>query len=845
MRTSRAAIAAVILWSALAADASRGQGTRADYDRSNHFADRVRGTVFGDRVVPHWSADGDAFWYRVDGPGGTRAFWHVDAVTGAKRPAFDAARLAAAIGTATGHPADAERLPVDDAAFDGGTVAVRVRGKWWTVDPATDALTPKAGVVGDAGGLPKLDRPHPSGTAGDETTITFANRTAGPIQLFWVDGDGHRKPYGTVAAGDRHDQNTYANHVWVVTDAAGKTLAAYQATAAGGDAIVGDATIRPTTAPATAPPPRGRPVRPGDDATSPDGRYTAAVLNHDLVLLDRRHGNAAITLTTDGTAADGYDGGFCWSPDSTRLVATRTVDGDHRQVTVVQSSPPGQVQPRVERFDYLKPGDRIPLTKPHLFDVPGRRQIPVSDALFPNPWAVEDVRWEPAARRFTFRYNQRGHQVLRVIAVDGQTGDATAVIDERSKTFVDYADKSFVDYLGGTGEIVWMSERDGYNHLYLYDAATGRVTNQITHGPWVVRHVDRVDADRRQVWFQAGGVDPKQDPYYVHLCRANLDGTGLVDLTPGDGTHRAAFSPDGRFLVDTYSRVDLPPVTELRRATDGSLVCPLEKADATALLEAGWRFPERFVAKGRDGKTDVYGVIYRPTNFDPTKRYPVIEDIYAGPQGSFVPKAFTKNTYGMAMAELGFVVVQVDGMGTNDRSRAFHDVCWRNLGDAGFPDRIRWIKAAAAKHPEMDLTRGVGIYGTSAGGQDALRALEAHGDFYTAAVADCGCHDNRMDKIWWNELWMGWPVGPWYAEQSNVTHAKDVTGALLLIVGETDHNVDPASTMQVVNALVRADRDFDLLVIPNADHGQDGAYGDRRRKDFFVRHLLGVEPRRG
>jgi dipeptidyl aminopeptidase/acylaminoacyl peptidase len=259
-------------------------------------------------------------------------------------------------------------------------------------------------------------------------------------------------------------------------------------------------------------------------------------------------------------------------------------------------------------------------------------------------------------------------------------------------------------------------------------------------------------------------------------------------------------------------------------------------------LSAGWQLPERFVAKGRDGKTDIYGVIYKPISFDPAKKYPVIEDIYAGPQDSFCPKSFARVNNGMSMSQLGFIVVQIDGMGTSNRSKAFQDVCWRNLGDGGFPDRILWMKAAAADRPYMDLAR-VGIYGTSAGGQNALRAVEAFGDFYTAAVADCGCHDNRMDKIWWNELWMGWPIGPWYAEQSNVTNAKDLHGALLLIVGETDHNVDPASTMQVVNALIKADKDFDLLVIPNADHGQDGEYGNRRRKDFFVRHLLGVEPR--
>ena len=304
------------------------------------------------------------------------------------------------------------------------------------------------------------------------------------------------------------------------------------------------------------------------------------------------------------------------------------------------------------------------------------------------------------------------------------------------------------------------------------------------------------------------------------------------------------FSPDKKYFVDKWSRVDSPPVTELRRAADGKLICELERADWSQLLTTGWRAPERFVAKGRDGTTDIYGVIYRPSNFDGAKQYPVVEKIYAGPQSSFVPKAFSLLDDARELAELGFIVVQIDGMGTSNRSKKFHDVCWKNLGDGGFPDRILWLKAAAAKYPQMDLSR-VGIYGGSAGGQNALRALLAHGDFYKAAVADCGCHDNRMDKIWWNELYMGWPVGPQYAEQSNVTQAHNLQGKLLLIVGELDTNVDPASTMQVANALIKADKDFDLLVMPGVGHGAAGTpYGKRRLQDFFVRHLLGVEPRR-
>ncbi|MBN2137550.1 MAG: S9 family peptidase, partial [Sedimentisphaerales bacterium] len=441
-----------------------------------------------------------------------------------------------------------------------------------------------------------------------------------------------------------------------------------------------------------------------------------------------------------------------------------------------------------------------------------------------------------------FLYNQRGHRILRIVSVDAAAGIARPIIDERSETFIDYAGKRFSRYLKEDKEIIWMSERDGWNHLYLYDAQTGEVKNQITKGKWVVRAVDEVDEDKRQIWFRAGGVIPDQDPYYVHFCRVDFDGSNLVVLTQGNGTHRIDFSPDRRFFIDSYSRVDMPGITELRDAADGSLICPLEQADWTELLEASWRPPEPFVAKGRDGKTDIYGIIIRPSNFDPDGKYPVIEQIYAGPQGAFVPKAFGLQIRQHAIAELGFIVVQIDGMGTSQRSKAFHDVCCRNLADAGFPDRIAWIKAAAEKYPCIDTTR-VGIYGGSAGGQNALGALLFHGDFYKAAVADCGCHDNRMDKIWWNELWMGWPVGPHYAEQSNVTNARNLTGKLLLTVGELDRNVDPASTMQVVDALIKADKDFDLLIVPGAGHGVgETPYAARRRMDFFVRHLLGIEP---
>jgi dipeptidyl aminopeptidase/acylaminoacyl peptidase len=367
------------------------------------------------------------------------------------------------------------------------------------------------------------------------------------------------------------------------------------------------------------------------------------------------------------------------------------------------------------------------------------------------------------------------------------------------------------------------------------------VKNQITKGDWPVRGVVSVDEKARQIYFSASGMYPGKDPYYVNYYRINFDGTGLSRLTPGEGNHTATFSPDRKLLVDTWSRTDAAPVTELRSAADGSLLATLETGDITSLKAAGWKPPEVFVAKGRDGTTDIWGVIYRPTNFDPSKKYPVIENIYAGPQSSFVPKNFGAYNQMQAQAEVGFIVVQIDGMGTSNRSKAFHDVAWRDLKDAGFPDRILWHKAVAAKYPSYDITR-VGLYGTSAGGQNALGGLLFFPDFYKAAVASAGCHDNRMDKIWWNEQWMGWPIGEHYAASSNVDNAHRLQGKVLLVVGEMDTNVDPASTYQVVDELIKNNKEFDLLVIPGAGHTNGGAYGEHKRFDFFTRHLLGVKP---
>jgi dienelactone hydrolase len=572
----------------------------------------------------------------------------------------------------------------------------------------------------------------------------------------------------------------------------------------------------------------------------PYKRPTVFVKDHNLHV--RPSGSdKARALTRDGTEANPYTGHTAWSPDSRKFVGLRTSKGRKRNIYMIESSPDDQLQPKLHPFGYLKPGDRISVTQPYLFDAVAGKEIPLDRKLFSNPYQLNGIRWTRDSKEFSFYYNQRGHQAVRIIGVNAETGKVRAVINEETDTFIDYAHKRYMNWLDSTGEIIWASERDGWNHLYLYDYKTGKVKNQITKGRWIVRSVTRVDTQKRRIWFRASGIRPGQDPYYIHYARINFDGSGLLVLTEGDGTHSIKYSPDRRFFIDTYSRVDLPPVTELRRTSDGKLICKLETADISALLETGWKMPIPFAAKGRDGKTGIYGVIIRPTNFDPKKKYPIIENIYAGPQGSYVRKRFTPWHKAWPVAELGFIIVQIDGMGTSNRSKIFHGVCSKNLADAGFPDRIPWIRAAAKKYPWMDISR-VGIFGRSAGGQNAARGILDYPDFYKVSVAYAGCHDNRMDKIWWNELWMSWPVGPHYAASSNATVAHKLRGKLMLIVGELDRNVDPASTMQLANALIKADKDFDLIVIPGGGH-RAHPYGTRRRRDYFVRNLLGVEPR--
>lgn len=815
---------------------ARAQGSLSDYQRAEGFHARFQNKVVGPRMDVHWIDQGQKLWTRSPTGKDSHRYVLVDTNDGMLIDAFDHNRLAKALKKATDNEARADRLPIEGVVMDGRKrLSFWSRGKVWECNLNDYELQEIAARNDNRRTTVKvLGRAKASDRTGVETRIDFVNQTDRTVSLFWVDNRGERRLYEEISAGGRHSQHTYEGHVWLATDEHGELLGAFEAGAEHGVAVI-DGARKPAA--------QAKSDRPNQSSRlSPDGRWRVKIIDHNVVLRDRDSGDER-KLSSNGSPENGYQRGFFWSPDSKRLVVLRSELSKERTVHYVESTPEDQLQPKLHAFSYRKPGDPLPKRRPVLFDVAGDKAIEIDDELFSNPYNLNRFRWDEGSQHFTFLYNQRGHQSLRLIAVDAKTGKAHAVIDEESATFICYSSKTFLRRLDETAEVIWMSERDGWNHLYLYDAASGQVANQITKGQWAVRGVDRVDAERRQIWFRAGGIRPEQDPYFVHHCRINFDGSGLVVLTEGDGTHEVEYAPDGEHFIDRYSRVDLPPVTELRRSSDGSLVCVLHQADWSELLAAGWQRPLRFVAKGRDAQTDIYGVILRPSDFDSQKRYPVVEYIYAGPQSAYVPKRFAVQHSGQSLAELGFVVVCIDGMGTSHRSKAFHDVCWKNLADAGFPDRIAWIRAAAREYPWIDASR-VGIYGGSAGGQNAMRAVLDHGGFYSAAAADCGCHDNRMDKMWWNEQWMGWPVDSHYEESSNAAHADRLNGELLLTVGEMDENVDPASTMQVVDALIRADKDFELVVFPGRGHGAgDSDYGVRRRRDFFVRNLLGVEPR--
>jgi dipeptidyl aminopeptidase/acylaminoacyl peptidase len=787
----------------------------ASQQRRGPGESQVRG-VYKSRITPHWFQDNTRFWYRNDLLGGTKEFIMVDAERATRQPAFDHQKLAAALSKVAGDEYKADRLPFTDIEFieDGKAIRFDAASKTWKCDLNSYECSALAGNSDSKSSkAPAVLLPSPL-LQKPLLTLMESRQNAGSPPAVEADAplaDTPATPSPQQQAQEQQGQD--------------------QAQSRGRGQRQGSG-------------PSERPGDPARSLRSPDDKWTAFVKDQNVYVRSEDDAKE-YQLSQDGQEGNAY-GRLAWAPDSKVLVAWRIEPGDRKEVYLIQSSPPGGGRAILRTRPYPLPGDKFTRYELNLFDVTSQKQTKPEVDRFEHEWEPPRLRWNRDNFHFTYEQIDRGHQRFRVIEVNGSTGAVRNLVDEKTETFIwtahtENLSLKYVNWLEKTDEMIYASERDGWRHLYLIDTKEGKIKHPITQGEYVVRGIDRIDEDTRQVWFRAGGKNPDQDPYLIHFYRVNFDGTGLVALTESNGNHTIAYSPDRKYIIDTYSRVDMPSAHELRRVSDGKWVCKLEEADITELKASGWMPTEVFVANGRDGKTDIWGIICRPRNFDPSKKYPVIEQIYAGPQGSFVPKTFSGSSRFSSLTDLGFIVVHIDGMGTANRSKAFHDVCWKNLKDAGFPDRILWHQAVAAKYPYYDITR-LGISGTSAGAQNSAGALLFYPEFYKAAVAGCGCHDNRMDKASWNEQWMGYPVGPQYAECSNIENAHRLRGKLLLIVGEMDNNVPPESTMRFADALIKTGKDFDLVVVPGAGHGMGGNYGQRRMQDFFVRHLLGANP---
>jgi dipeptidyl aminopeptidase/acylaminoacyl peptidase len=845
MKTSSRCSLVVVLACLIPCLPLRGQGTLDDYQRAHDLRAKAADLVVNVPGPAHWIGDEHRFWYTKTVKGGND-YVLVDADARTKKPAFDQTKLAASISQVTGHSYTSVTLPFEPVPTRrGGRPETGIRRKTSPLTFLNQEHSIQFGLDGSlfkcsledytcakVGPIPDQDH-HGRDDAPEDTSLLNPEVPPEGNGGDPVDGLAYRLP-ASQAEGDDEGVYAYRQRPCAAkpdTPAAEAVPHLYNHPGVGSQ-ILGQ-----------------QPPPPPEVCASFDGQYEALIQNYN-VFIKPKGDKPAYPISFDGSENNAYTfRTLAWSPDSKKLVAYRVRPGYDRLVTYIESSPADQIQPKTTTIHYAKPGDPVDIAAPVLFDVATQQAIQIDNNLFPNPYDLTEPVWWKDSRGFTFEYNQRGHQVYTVIEVNAQNGVARPLIPETTKTFFYYSDlgpglsagRRYRHDVDDGKEIIWASERDGWEHLYLYDGATGKVKNQITKGDWLVRNVDYVDDAKRLIWFEAGGSIPGQDPYFTQYYRINFDGTGLTRLTDANGTHTVSFSHDHTFYVDSWQRVDLAPIAQLRRVSDQAVVLDLEKGDTTALLAAGFRFPEVFVAKGRDGKTDIWGTITRPMHFDPKKKYPVIENIYAGPQGSFVPKTFSAVAPDQSLAELGFIVVHIDGMGTSNRSKAFHDVAYKNLADAGFPDRILWHKAVAAKYPYYDISR-VGIFGTSAGGQSALGALLFHPEFYKVSVSNSGCHDNRMDKMWWNEQWMSWPLGPQYAASSNVDNAYRLQGKVLLVIGEMDTNVDPASSLQVVNALVKAHKHFDMLYIPGQNHGVSILADEHYRDDYFVRNLLDVQP---
>ncbi|CAM0997340.1 Peptidase S9 [Rhodanobacter sp. Root179] len=614
-------------------------------------------------------------------------------------------------------------------------------------------------------------------------------------------------------------------------------------------------------------------VKTGDEpgALSPDGKSEAFIRDWNLWLRDVASGKET-QLTTDGVEDFGYatdnagwkhtDNAIVeWSPDSKQIA---TFQQDQRKTGEMYLVSTRVGHPKLEKWKYPLVGDKdVTMIERVIIDVAAKKvtrlQMPpdqhrssLCDDVSCGPeggW--DDVKWAADGKTLAFVSTSRDHKHEWFRIADTATGKVRTVFEEKVPTYYESGNGAVNwRYLPETHEAIWFSERNNWGNLYLYDLNTGKLKRAITRGDGNVTEVLKLDAKTRTVWFRGVGRTAGVNPYYQQFFKVSLDDGKPVLLTPEAADHTVTLSPDGKAFVDAYSTPTTPPVTVLRSADDGRKLADVATADITRLKAIGWVPPIPFTVKGRDGKTDLYGMMFKPTHFDASKKYPIIDYIYPGPQtGSVRGRSFSSaRADHQSVAELGFIVVAIDGMGTPWRSKAFHDAYFEHVEDNTLPDQVAGLKELGKKYPWIDLDR-VGVWGHSGGGNATAGAMFHYPDFFKVGWAESGNHDNRNYEDDWAEKWQGLLVNDKdgktnYDAQANQSFAKDLKGHLMLVHGTMDDNVPPSNTLLVVDALIKANRNFDLLMIPNAHHGYGEAtpYATRRRWDYFVQYLAGNTP---
>jgi dipeptidyl aminopeptidase/acylaminoacyl peptidase len=617
--------------------------------------------------------------------------------------------------------------------------------------------------------------------------------------------------------------------------------------------------------------------------TSPDKKLEAFISNHNLWVRNHATKRDSMQLTTDGVEYWSYGvtnprpsqlqhpqpvrPNLRWSPDSKRIAVIRN---DERQVAHMPYISYTPQRPKAYSQPYALPGDTIvPYPYLHVVDVSSRGNVVAKISPRPNQLSlggsVRDSAWSDNSQKLHVSFYTRGSKSAYLAEIDATTGDQRVIARDTSKTFVEISNPQDPGSFYVTKDMkdaFWWSERDGWGHLYRFDGSgVSSVAStdgdggmsmapdprlQLTSGPWQIGQIESVDETAHQIYFTGRGRDGFL--YYPKLYRIGFDGTGLSLLTPEDAFHNITFSPSGKYYVDTYSKVDTPPVTVLRATATSAVVRKLEEADISRLKAAGWRPAQVFSVKARDGVTDIYGLLYLPPDIDSTKSYPIISHIYPGPQvGSVGAWNFKNGGEQFSLAEMGFVVIQLDHLGTPLRSKAFHDNYYGFFGDNGLPDHITAIKQLATRYRFIDPER-VGIFGHSGGGFASTDAMLRYPEFFKVAVSGSGNHDNRSYNIYWAEKYQGLMKRDTvrktdnFENSANKTMAKNLQGHLLLMHGDMDDNVHPANTVQLIDELEKANKSFDLVWAPNRNHGLNEPYFIRRRWDYFVQYLMGETP---